>query len=89
MLAPIRSDGHTPTRHDPNLHGAEDLVYAILLGLPLWPNAWGQDVAAAAWVLTDGGVHRFGRAFGPGPSDCAMLDGRMPANPPARIDRAA
>jgi hypothetical protein len=88
MLAPLRADGHTPSRHDPSLQGAEDLVHAILLGLPLWPNAWGQDVAAAAWVLTDGGAHRYGRAAGSGSCDCATRQERTPTRP-ARIDRAA
>jgi hypothetical protein len=91
MLAPLRADGHQPTWQDPSLHGAEDLVHAILLGLPLWPNPWGQDVAAAAWILTDGGAHRYGRPVAAEPSACACLREPMPTHPthPTEIDRAA
>ncbi|RKT37882.1 hypothetical protein [Thiocapsa rosea] len=57
ILAPLRTSG-SDTRSDRNMEGAEDLVNAVLMGLQLWPNCWGQDVAAAAWLLTDEGTQR-------------------------------
>lgn len=41
---------------DRNMTGAEELVRAILFGSPMWPNEWGQDVAAAAFFLTAKGT---------------------------------
>lgn len=41
--------------HDRNMDGAREFINAILMMAPLWPNAWGQDVAAAAFFLTGGG----------------------------------
>lgn len=40
---------------DRNLDGAEEFVRALIFNMPIWPNAWGQDVAAAAFFLTDNG----------------------------------
>lgn len=51
ILAPLRHGDRGR-----NMEGAEDLIHAVLMGLPLWPNHWGHDVATAAWVLTDGGT---------------------------------
>lgn len=44
-----------PVARDRNMEGAEELVTAIIMDLPMWPNKWGQDVAAAAFFLTDRG----------------------------------
>lgn len=40
---------------DRNMEGVQEFITAILTGQPIWPNSWGQDVAAAAFFLTDGG----------------------------------
>ena len=40
---------------DPNMAGACELIQAILCNQPIWPNPWGQDVAAAAFLLTENG----------------------------------
>lgn len=40
---------------DRNLAGSDEFIYALLLNQPIWPNSWGQNVAAAAFFLTDGG----------------------------------
>jgi hypothetical protein len=40
---------------DRNMEGAAEFIHAILMGQPIWPNPWGQDVAAAAFFLTGGG----------------------------------
>lgn len=42
-------------QHDRNMDGAREFINAILMGGKLWPNHWGQDVAAAAFFITDGG----------------------------------
>lgn len=42
-------------QHDRNMDGAREFINAILMGGKLWPNPWGQDVAAAAFFITDGG----------------------------------
>jgi hypothetical protein len=60
---------HVPessNRPERGMEGSEDLIRAVLMGLPLWPNDWGKEVAAAAWVLTEGGQHRCFRARAPG-----------------------
>ncbi len=40
---------------DRNMDGAEEFIGALLINGPIWPNSWGQNVAAAAWILTGGG----------------------------------
>lgn len=53
-----------PTRNDvdDNLRGADEFIKAILFNMPIWPNTWGQDVAAAAFFLTDNGSRSTARA---------------------------
>lgn len=41
---------------DRNMDGAEDFISALIFNQPIWPNSWCQDVAAAAFMLTDGGT---------------------------------
>jgi hypothetical protein len=89
ILAPLRTSG-SDTRSERSMEGAEDLVYAILMGLPLWPNCWGQDVAAAAWLLTDEGTRRCFRSRASGRlASHAVPAGVIAANTPSRSDRAA
>ncbi|MFB1487757.1 MULTISPECIES: hypothetical protein [unclassified Thiocapsa] len=89
ILAPLRAT-RWGTGSDRNMEGAEDLVYAILMGLPLWPNSWGQDVAAAAWLLTDEGTKRCFRSRASGLIvSHAIPEGIFAANTPSRSDRAA
>jgi hypothetical protein len=45
-----------PAEPNRNMEGAENFVRAIMLNQPIWPNKWGQDVAAAAFFLTDNGT---------------------------------
>lgn len=33
------------------LEGADDFFQALLTGQPIWPNPWGQDVAATAFFV--------------------------------------
>lgn len=40
---------------DRNMVGATEFITALIFNQPIWPNSWGQDVAAAAFFLTDGG----------------------------------
>ncbi|NCA72767.1 MAG: hypothetical protein EOM91_22475 [Sphingobacteriia bacterium] len=89
ILAPLRASG-SDTRSDRNMEGAEDLVHAILMGLPLWPNCWGQGVAAAAWLLTDEGTRRCFRSRASGRlASHTVPEGAIAANTPFRSDRAA
>jgi hypothetical protein len=89
ILAPLRARGRG-SDPDRNMQGAEDLVYAVLMGLPLWPNSWGQDVAAAAWLLTDAGTKRCFRSRASGVlASHAIPEGVIAANTPSRADRAA
>lgn len=89
ILAPLRATGGGACP-DRNMEGAEDLVQAILMGLPLWPNSWGQDVAAAAWLLTDEGTQRCFRSRASGAlASHAIPEGVIAANTPSRSDRAA
>lgn len=80
----------TRARPELSMDGAEDLIRAVLMGLPLWPNDWGQEVAAAAWVLTEGGRSQCFRARSPGrllaPVPPHGVGGLHPA---ARAGRAA
>lgn len=48
-------DTRQPAQADRNMEGADEFVRSLLINGPLWPNAWGQDVAAAAFALTDHG----------------------------------
>lgn len=89
ILAPLRAS-RCGTGHARNMEGAEDLVYAILMGLPLWPNSWGQDVAAAAWLLTEEGTQRCFRSRASGRlASHTVPDGTIAANTPTRSDHAA
>lgn len=36
---------------DRNMEGAREFINAILFGGSIWPNPWGQDVAAAAYFI--------------------------------------
>ena len=38
--------------HDRNMDGAREFIDAILTSQQIWPNSWGQDVAAAAYFIT-------------------------------------
>ena len=42
--------------NDRNMDGAEEFIKSLILNNPIWPNSWGQDVAAAAFMLTDCGT---------------------------------
>ena len=53
---------------DRNKDGAEEFIDALIFNNPIWPNNWGQDVAAAAFFLTDSGT-RAKAKDGPGLSD--------------------
>jgi hypothetical protein len=89
ILAPLRASG-CGNGPDRNMEGAEDLVYAVLMGLPLWPNCWGQDVAAAAWLLTEQGTKRCFRSCASGRlASHSIPEGAIAANIPTRSDRAA
>ncbi|RYE43926.1 MAG: hypothetical protein EOP24_26105 [Hyphomicrobiales bacterium] len=39
-----------------NMEGAQEFITALIFNQPIWPNKWGQDVAAAAFLLTDNGT---------------------------------
>lgn len=84
ILAPLRQRDRG--RH---MEGAEDLIHAVLMGLPLWPNTWGQDVATAAWVLTDGGTRTRFPARAPGTLVTHAHPEGAAANSPNPADRAA
>jgi hypothetical protein len=34
-----------------NMTGAKEFIYALLTNHPIWPNLYGQDVAAAAFFI--------------------------------------
>lgn len=40
---------------DRNMEGVDEFIRAVLMNQPIWPNTWGQDVAAAAFFLTNKG----------------------------------
>jgi len=45
-----------PQQQDRNLEGVAEFLMAIIYNKPIWPNSWGQDVAMAAFALTDNGT---------------------------------
>lgn len=36
---------------NPNMEGAKEFIHALILNKPIWPNLYGQDVAAAAFFI--------------------------------------
>jgi hypothetical protein len=55
IIRPLYTHPQKPTARDRNFDGAEEFVTAIISGQPIWPNSWGQDVALAAFTLTNYG----------------------------------
>lgn len=48
----IANEIERASRRDRNMDGAEEFVRALMLNQPIWPNPWGQDVAAAAYAVS-------------------------------------